>query len=218
MKKMELKAPLVDVYQTLLSAWGPQHWWPGRTRFEVIVGAILTQNTAWINVERAIQRLRQERALTPQHLHEVDLKTLAEWIRPAGYYNVKARRLRAFTQMLFDSFDGKLDRLFALPQDHLRTTLLQVNGIGRETADSIILYAAGQPQFVIDAYTRRILERHEWADAKADYDELADLFTRSIPVDMQMYNEFHALIVRLGKDYCRPRPRCESCPLQSFLP
>lgn len=210
--------PLHEIYQTLLTAWGPQHWWPGRTRFEIIVGAILTQNTAWTNVEKAIQRLRREKALTPQRLHEVKLETLAEWIRPAGYYNVKARRLRAFTATLFEDFEGKLNKLFALPQEELRATLLEIKGIGRETADSIILYAANRPQFVIDAYTRRILERHGWANAKADYDELAELFVSQLPPDITVYNEFHALIVNLGKDYCRPRPRCEDCPLRSFLP
>ena len=210
--------PLNAVYHTLLTAWGPQHWWPGRTRFEVIVGAILTQNTAWTNVERAIQRLRREKALTPQRLHEVELETLAEWIRPAGYYNVKARRLRAFTDTLFAEFDGKLNRLFALPQAELRTTLLGIKGIGRETADSIILYAAHRPQFVIDTYTRRVLERHEWADGRAEYDQLADLSASHLPRDVSVYNEFHALIVKLGKDYCRPRPRCSDCPLLPFLP
>lgn len=210
--------PLAAVYHALWQAWGPQHWWPGRTRFEVVVGAILTQNTAWSNVEKAISRLRRERALTPARLHAVEQATLAEWIRPAGYYNVKARRLRAFTHMLFDSFAGRLDRLFALPQETLRATLLAVHGIGKETADSMILYAAQRPQFVVDAYTRRMLERHQWGDAAAEYDEVAALFVRALPVDVQVYNEYHALIVRLGKDHCRPRPRCDTCPLRSWLP
>ena len=209
-------APLQAVYSDLYRAWGPQHWWPGRTRFEVIVGAILTQNTAWANVEKAIRNLRVARALTPRALHEAELDTLAEWIRPAGYFNVKARRLRAFTDLLVDRFDGKLNRLFALETSLLRTTLLSVNGIGPETADSILLYAGQRPRFVIDAYTRRVLERHGWAAADATYDEVAALFMQALPRDVALYNEFHALFVRLGKDHCKPRPQCAACPLRGW--
>ncbi len=210
--------PFRAVYDDLYRAWGPQHWWPGRTRFEIIVGAILTQNTAWTNVEKAIRRLRIERALNPKSLHRADLRTLAEWIRPAGYYNVKAKRLRAFTGMLFGRFDGKLSRLFALDTPTLRDTLLSVNGIGPETADSIILYAAHRPRFVIDTYTRRVLVRHGWIDRRAGYDDIAEQFMRAIPEDTSLYNEFHALIVRLGKEHCRARPHCEACPLKAYLP
>ncbi len=210
--------PLPAVYKTLYRAWGPQHWWPGRTRFEIIVGAILTQNTAWTNVEKAIRRLRQAHALNPKTMHGADLRTLAEWIRPAGYYNTKARRLRAFTELLFARFDGKLNRLFALDTAALREALLAVNGIGPETADSIMLYAAHRPQFVVDAYTRRVLARHQWMDPRADYNAIAALFMDALPQDVQLYNEFHALIVRLGKQYCKTRPQCEACPLRSYLP
>ncbi len=217
-KRMSRKIPLRSVYDELFKTWGPQHWWPGRTPFEVAVGAILTQHTSWTNVEKAIQRLRAARALTPRAMHHAELADLAEWIRPAGYYNVKARRLRAFTTFLFSKFGGRLNRLFALDTSALRGALLSVKGIGPETADSIILYAAHRPVFVIDAYTRRMLDRHGWLDASASYDEAARLFTAALPADTSLYNEYHALIVRLGKTYCGTKPRCEACPLRHRLP
>ena len=217
-KENKAKPPLAAVYDELWRAWGPQHWWPGRTRFEVIVGAILTQNTAWSNVEQAIRRLRRARACSPRPLHEASLAQLADWIRPAGYFNVKARRLRAFTTMLFDDFDGSLNRLFALDTPALRAQLLAVNGIGSETADSILLYAAQRPQFVVDAYTRRVLERHHWISPQATYDQIAALFMALLPSDTRVYNEYHALIVRLGKDHCKTKPQCAACPLRHRLP
>lgn len=216
--KNKRRPPLRRVYKTLFQAWGPQHWWPGRTRFEVIVGAILTQNTAWTNVEKAIARLRRAKALTPARLHQADLQDLAEWIRPAGYFNVKARRLRAFTSLLFERHKGSLSHLFALDTPTLRQTLLSVNGIGPETADSIILYAAQRPVFVVDAYTRRVLLRHNWLSPEAGYDDIARLFMDQLPPDTALYNEYHALIVKLGKDFCRPTPRCAHCPLKPYLP
>jgi endonuclease III related protein len=216
--KRSAPPPLQAVYEELYAAWGPQQWWPGRTRFEVIVGAILTQNTAWTNVEKAITRLRGARLLTPAALHDADVEAVAEWIRPAGYFRVKARRLRAFTTMLFEQFNGQLNRLFALDSARLRQVLLAVNGIGPETADSILLYAAGRRQFVVDAYTRRLLSRHGWLDAAAGYDEAAQLFTDAVLPDIDLYNEYHALIVRLGKTFCRPVPRCATCPLRHRLP
>ncbi|MBN1268643.1 MAG: endonuclease III domain-containing protein [Kiritimatiellae bacterium] len=206
------------MYEVLFRAWGPQGWWPGRTRTEIIVGAILTQNTAWSNVEKAIRRLRRERALSLAALHAVPEQRLAEWIRPAGYYNIKARRLRAFTTMVANRFGGRLEKLFALDTPGLRQTLLEVNGIGPETADSILLYAAGRPVFVVDAYTHRILLRHGWIGPQAGYDEIAGLFTSALPRSVRVYNECHALIVRLGKDYCRATPRCDRCPLRPLLP
>ena len=210
--------PLRAAYRALFDAWGPQAWWPARTRIEIVVGAILTQNTAWTNVERAIARLRRERALNARRLHEVDLRTLAAWLRPAGTFNVKARRLRAFTTMLAERFGGSLDRLFELETPALRETLLAVHGIGPETADCILLYAANRPVFVVDAYTRRILHRHGWMDHDAPYDEVARLFRRRVAPDARTYNEYHALLVRLAKNHCRTRPRCEACPLRSMLP
>ncbi len=211
-------APLRAVYRTLYRTWGPQHWWPGRTRLEIIVGAILTQNTAWTNVERAIRRLRQARALNLPALRAASLDHLAGWIRPAGYFNVKARRLKSFVSFLYASYAGRLDRLFAEPDERLRRTLLSVNGIGPETADSILLYAAQRPVFVVDAYTRRVLVRHGWIRSRATYDDIASFMTAHLPRDIRLFNEFHALIVRLGEEHCRPTPRCDTCPLQRWLP
>lgn len=205
-------------YRALFSAFGPRHWWPARTRMEMIAGAILTQNTAWTNVEKAIRRLRAERALTPRALHDTGLGQLAEWIRPAGYFNVKARRLRAFTSMLERDFGGSLRRLFALDTKALRRALLDVKGIGPETADSILLYAAQRPVFVVDAYTRRFLVRHGWLETKATYEQTARLFHDRLPEEARLFNEYHALVVELGKRYCRARPRCGECPLRRWLP
>lgn len=210
--------PVRPVYRALLRHFGPQHWWPGRTRFEIIVGAILTQNTAWTNVEQAIARLRTARVLTPARLHALPAAHLAELIRPAGYYNLKALRLHNFTTLLHRSFGGSLDRLFRLPTPDLRATLLAVKGIGPETADSILLYAAGRPVFVVDAYTRRLVERHGWLPPQVGYDEVAACFTRVVPPARAVYNEYHALLVALGKHYCRPKPRCAACPLRRWLP
>lgn len=218
MSRTRRHPPLQDVYRALFAQWGPQHWWPGRTRFEIIAGAILTQNTAWTNVEKAIRRLRKERALTLDALHRAPDRQVAEWIRPAGFFRLKARRLKAFTRMVTNDFEGHLSKLFALDTNELRHVLLDVNGIGPETADSILLYAAHRPVFVVDAYTRRILSRHGWLAANASYDEVAACVTAHIPRDIQMYNEYHALLVRLAKEYCRTKPRCAACPLRPWLP
>jgi endonuclease-3 related protein len=209
--------PLRAVYRALAAHYGPQHWWPARTRFEMMVGAILTQNTAWANVKRAIARLRRTRALTPRRMHALPLSELAERIRPAGYFNVKARRLRAFTGWLIAAYGGSIRRMLRTPPERLREELLAVNGIGPETADSILLYAGGHPVFVVDAYTRRFLIRHGWLNEGATYDEVAAVFTRRLPRDPALYNEFHALIVALGKRHCRAAPRCETCPLKPWL-
>ena len=217
MNRSAKSSPLAAIFRALLKHFGPQHWWPGRTRLEVCVGAILTQNTAWTNVEHAIRNLRRARALNLPALHVAPLPQLAAWIRPAGYFNVKARRLRAFTTLVTERFGGRLEKLFALPTTQLRAALLAVNGIGPETADSIMLYAAQQPVFVVDAYTRRFLHRHGWISAKASYDEVATLFTAHLPGDEKLFNEFHALIVALGKNYCRTRPLCAKCPLRRWL-
>lgn len=213
-----MSMPVQKVYERLFVAFGPQHWWPGRTRLEIIVGAILTQNTAWTNVERAIRRLKKARALNLHRLHTADLETLAERIRPAGYYHVKARRLRAFTQRMVDRFDGDLRKLFMLETSALRHVLLDINGIGPETADSILLYAAGRSVFVVDAYTRRFMMRHGWIGREATYEKIAQMFMEQGPGTAAWCNEYHALIVALGKDLCRPAPRCSECPLRSMLP
>jgi endonuclease-3 related protein len=206
-------------YQALLRAYGPQHWWPGRTRFEVIVGTILTQSTSWSNVELAIAALRSEKLLSPVALEQVSLRRLARLIRPSGYFRQKARKLKAFVHFLRERHQGSLDKLLATPTGELREQLLSVHGIGPETADSILLYAGGHPVFVVDAYARRILERHRLARASQIYEEIRQLFERNLPSSPPLFNEYHALIVHTGKHFCFKRePHCAQCALQPFLP
>jgi endonuclease-3 related protein len=206
-------------YDALFRAYGPQHWWPGRTRFEVIVGAILTQNTSWSNVERAIAGLRREKLLSPGAIEQVPLRHLYGLIRPSGYFRQKARKLKAFVEFLRRRYDGSLTKMFATSTGELREQLLGVHGIGPETADSILLYAGGHPLFVVDAYARRILERHNLADEKQSYEEIRRLFEASLPMSAPLFNEYHALIVHTGKHFCRKREACcEGCALRPFLP
>jgi endonuclease III related protein len=208
---------LLKAYQLLDEVLGPQHWWPGDTSFEVIVGAILTQSTAWTNVEKAIGNLSREGLLTPRTLSRVGLRKLAALIHSSGYFNQKAKRLKNFLAYL--SRYATLDRMFEEPTETLREELLAIKGLGPETADSILLYAAGRPVFVVDAYTRRILSRHGWSDEKAAYGEIQDLFYSQLPRDVRLFNQYHALLVNVGKNYCKRRePRCSECPLQSMLP
>jgi endonuclease III related protein len=210
---------LTDVYRRLFEAFGPQHWWPGESPFEVIVGAILTQNTSWQNVERAIHNLREADLLEPHALYAVPVKELEELIHPAGYFRVKARRLRSLLEFLVERYDGSLDAMFGVGLYDLRRQLLAVNGIGPETADSILLYAGGLASFVVDAYTHRVFARHGWIDFEADYHQIQDYVHGELPQEVPLYNEFHALLVRLGKDYCRKtKPQCPECPLQKMLP
>jgi len=208
-----MTSDLRDIYRRLLRRFGPQHWWPGQTRFEIIIGAILTQNTNWSNVEKAIANLKKAGVLTADKLHAVDIKKLAELIRPAGYYNIKAARLKSFLDWLFENYAGKLKNLKDVPTDRLRRELLGVKGIGPETADSILLYAFERPVFVVDAYTARIAARHHLIDEGAGYDEIKDFFESHLPAEVALFNEYHALLVRLGKEFCRPTPRCDRCPL-----
>lgn len=209
---------LQSYYDALFRAHGPQHWWPGRTRFEVIVGAILTQNTSWSNVERAIRDLRSEKLLSPVAIERISPARLARLIRSSGYFRQKARKLKAFVHFLRDTHQGSLTRMFRTPTAVLREQLLAVHGIGPETADSILLYAGKHPVFVVDAYTRRILERHHLAPGKRSYDEIRALFEQSLPPSAALFNEYHGLIVRTGKDFCRARaPLCENCALKPFL-
>jgi endonuclease-3 related protein len=212
------RSPLPRWYEALYKALGPQHWWPAETPFEVIVGAILTQNTTWANVERAIANLRTAGALTPEALGRVPLAKLARLVKPSGYFRQKARKLKAFVRFLYKRYDGSLEKMFQTPTERLREELLRVNGIGPETADSILLYAGNHPIFVVDAYTKRILVRHGFTDAKAKYDNVRLLFERHLPRDPALYNEYHALLVHVGKNWCRPREaRCDACPLRGFL-
>jgi len=207
---------LTEIYRLLYDALGPQHWWPGETRFEIITGAILTQNTNWANVEKAIKSLKSAECLIPEKLHHLDLAQLAQLIRPAGYYNIKAKRLKNFVNWLFDNYQGEPANLEGIDTYRLREELLEIKGVGRETADSILLYAFEKPIFVVDAYTARIVFRHGLIGPDADYEQLRELFESSLPADIQLYNEYHALLVRVGKEFCRPKARCADCPLEKL--
>jgi endonuclease-3 related protein len=224
-------------YLLMHDRFGHQHWWPGETPFEVCVGAILTQNTNWSNVERAITHLKSARVLEPERLFALPEAELAGLIRPAGYFNVKARRLRAFLRVLVEAFDGDLHRMFSGETPSVRHRLLAINGIGPETADSMLLYAGGHQSFVIDAYTRRIFERHGWqggatenrkprpdVDGPFSYHALRTLCQKALkekrgPVQLDYWQDYHAQLVMVGKHYCRPSdPRCDECPLRPLLP
>ncbi|MBL7085086.1 MAG: endonuclease III domain-containing protein [Candidatus Omnitrophica bacterium] len=208
---------LTNIYKRLYSYFGPQHWWPAENAFEVVVGAILTQNTAWSNVEKAISHLKRNKLISPQRLYNARVKTIAKLIRPCGYYNLKAARIKAFLEVLFAEFKGSLCEMFSLNSKVLREKLLQIKGVGPETADSILLYAANRKVFVVDAYTRRFLWRHKLIEDQASYEQIQGLFERNLPHRSKLFNEYHALIVRLGKEFCRSKPRCNICPLTGIL-
>ena len=207
---------LEEIYKRLLNRFGPQRWWPAQTRFEVIVGAILTQNTGWENVKRAIANLKKKNLLTPQKIKNIHVRKLAALIRPAGYFNIKAKRLKNFINFLFKEYQGSLDKMNREYWPNLRIKLLSVNGIGPETADSILLYAFEKPVFVIDAYTKRMLYRHNLIGRQADYQSVQSLFMDNLSQDKKLYNEYHALLVRLGKELCKSKPLCEICPLNNL--
>jgi endonuclease-3 related protein len=209
---MSAAALLREIYARLLAHFGPQHWWPGETPFEVMVGAVLTQNTSWQNVEKAIANLKEAGLLSPAALAALPSEVLAEQIRPAGYHNLKAGRLKNLLALI--TAQGGAEALLAQPTAELRELLLAVKGIGPETADSIVLYAAGRPVFVVDAYTHRICSRHGLIAADCDYFQLQELFMDNLAENAALFNEYHALLVRLGKDFCKKsKPRCEACPL-----
>jgi endonuclease-3 related protein len=210
--------PLREYFQELLGHYGPQHWWPGETPFEVMVGAILTQNTSWKNAEKAIRHLKAYDLLTPEKILDLDLETLALAIKPAGTYNLKARRLKNFVSWFLLGHQADVAKLRTLDPGRLRDELLEIQGIGPETADSILLYALGIPTFVVDAYTYRVLTRHARAGEESTYDDLKELLERELPRERGLYNEFHALLVAVGKEYCRAKPRCDRCPLRKYLP
>jgi len=207
---------LTEIYKLLYDAFGPQHWWPGESRFEIMVGAILTQNTNWRNVEKAIDNLKLARSLSPQALHRMNVDRLAELIRPAGYYNVKAKRLRNFVDWFFENYGGDVANLQNVHTERLREELLSIKGIGRETADSILIYALERPVFVVDAYTARIVIRHELIEPEADYEQLRQLFQSNLTEDVALFNEYHALLVRAGKEFCKTKARCAGCPLEKL--
>ncbi|MBI3595864.1 MAG: endonuclease III domain-containing protein [Nitrospirae bacterium] len=208
---------LEGYYRRLLKAYGPQHWWPADSRFEIMIGAILTQNTAWRNVERAVANIKREGLMTPRALHRVSMRQLAEMIRPSGYFRVKAGRIKAFVRFLIQQYEGDLRRMMSEPVGILRSKLLSVKGIGSETADSILLYAGDVPVFVIDAYTRRVLSRHRLIPSKVSYDRLQRFFMDHLQPRAALYNEYHALLVKVGKEHCRPTPACQGCPLKVYL-
>jgi endonuclease III related protein len=214
-----VKKKLAAIYNALYRHFGPQRWWPGRTPFEVMVGAVLTQSTSWANVEKAIANLRKEKLLSPAALHRTPRARLARLIRPAGYYTVKARRLAAFTGFFLSEFGGSAKVMAAADGMLLRPRLLSVHGIGEETADSILLYALNKPFFVVDAYTKRIFSRHGLCEPGISYAGLQSVFAQALKPEPAFFNEFHALIVAVGKNYCRKQaPRCRYCPLQRFGP
>ena len=205
---------LRDMYERLYTFFGPQQWWPGETSFEVMIGAVLTQNTNWNNVEKAIDNLKRVGMLSYDKLAEVPADLLAEYIRPAGYFNIKAGRLKNLFEMIDEEFDGDVELMLQQDADALRQTLLSVKGIGPETADSILLYAVQHPIFVVDAYTYRILLRHDLIPEDFSYDDIQQLFMDNLEPDTNLYNEFHALLVCVGKEFCKKtKPRCEECPL-----
>ncbi|MFC1990983.1 endonuclease III domain-containing protein [Chloroflexota bacterium] len=204
---------LKDIYHRLWFRYGPQHWWPAQESFEVIIGAILTQSAAWTNVEKAIANLKTAGVLSPEALHRLPQSDIAKLIYPCGYYNSKALKLKSFVRWLGEHYEYSLDKLFGNNIDFIRQKLLSVHGIGQETADSIILYAANKPIFVIDAYTRRIISRIGLALTGDSYTAYQNLFMANLPANARLFNEYHALLVHLAKNVCRPRPLCRQCCL-----
>ena len=207
---------LMETYNLLFAAFGPQNWWPAETELEMMVGAILTQNTSWNNVEKAIQNLKERDLLSIRGLGEIPASILAGYIRPAGYYNLKAKRLKNLIKFIEDKYNGDVDRLFSPDTDAIRKGLLSVKGIGMETADSIVLYGAGRPVFVVDTYTHRILARHGLIEEEAGYNDLQVFLMDNLPHDVEFFKEFHALMVKAGKDFCRRKPLCSNCPLENL--
>ena len=207
---------LTEIYDLLFKRFGSQHWWPGDSQFEIIVGAVLTQNTNWANVEKAIANLKTANALSPGALFNMPREQLAVLIKPAGYFNIKAKRLGNLLDWLCNEYSGELENVEQLNTSRLREELLSIKGIGPETADSILLYAFNRPVFVVDTYTARICGRHGLIEPPFEYEQLQELFQYNLPEDVKMFNEFHALLVQVGKEYCRPKAKCAGCPLESL--
>ncbi len=212
----ENRKNLIWIYNQLYQFFGPQHWWPARTPFEVMIGAILTQNTSWLNVEKAINNLKRDNLLEIEKIKHLNTDKLASIIKPAGYYNIKARRIKNLVKLLCSIYSSDFDKMSDLDLSKLRTELLSINGIGPETADSILLYALNKPVFVIDAYTRRVLARHNILDEEATYECFQIYFMNNLPHDIRLFKEFHALLVQLGKNICRKVPACDVCPLKTL--
>jgi len=216
MDNQPISQTLLNIYRQLMSCYGPQHWWPAEEPFEIIAGAILTQSAAWGNVEKAIANLKSAKALSPEALRQFPLPEIARLIHPCGYYNAKALKLKSFALWLGEHYSDDLNKLFANNIDYLRQQLLSIHGIGQETADSIILYAANKPIFVIDAYTRRIINRIGLAPSGNSYAAYQVLFMDNLPADAGLFNEYHALLVCLGKNVCRKSPLCHQCCLSNL--
>jgi len=214
---MQKRDILLKIYNSLYNFFGPLNWWPGDTPFEIIVGAILTQNTSWNNVEKAIDNLKKENLLDPQKLYYLNQEELAQLIKPSGYYNIKAQRVKNFVNIFVNDFEGSSEKMFSGDSKELRKKLLNINGIGPETADSILLYAGKKPFFVVDAYTKRIFSRHKLISKDSTYYQVQEFFSKNLDRDVKLFNEFHAQIVMLGKTICTSKnPDCSKCPI-AFL-
>lgn len=209
---------LMEMFQNLLNHFGPQRWWPAETELEMMVGAVLTQNTNWKNVKKALNNLKEGNLLSLHKLSTLSTSEVAEVIRPAGYFNIKAKRLKNLIDFIVEHYQAELSMFLTEETQALREGLLSVKGIGPETADSILLYAVRRPVFVVDAYTHRIMKRHGMTDEQASYYELQALFMDHLPEDSALFNEFHALLVKTGKEYCRRKPLCDICPLEAWGP
>ena len=208
---------LYEIYERLFAHFGPQNWWPADTPFEICVGAILTQNASWKNVKIAINNLKKKNLLDPFKLYEIPLETLSQIIKPSGFYNIKAKRLKNFVKFLIENYQGDLNILFSKGLEKAKEELFNIKGLGKETVDSILLYAGNFPIFVVDAYTYRILHRHSLVPEEATYEEIQALFMENLPQDHQLFNEFHALLVACGKNFCKKKePLCETCPLKTI--
>jgi len=214
---MQKRDILLKIYKSLYDFFGPLNWWPGDTPFEIMVGAILTQNTSWSNVETAINNLKKENLLEPRKLYRINQAELAQLIKPSGYYNIKAQRLKNFINLFVNEFEGSAEKMFSDDNKELRKKLLNINGIGPETADSILLYAGKKPFFVVDAYTKRIFFRHKLISRDSTYYQIQEFFNQNLDQDVKLFNEFHAQIVMLGKTICTSKnPDCAKCPI-AFL-
>ncbi len=211
-----MKEKLKDMYKKMLSFFGPQNWWPADTPLEVMIGAILTQNTNWKNVEKAINNLKEKGLLDILKIHKMPEQELSLLIKSAGYFKIKAKRVKNLISHIVKNYNADLNKFFSLDTESLRRELLSIKGIGPETADSILLYAAHRPVFVVDAYTFRIMKRHNMIWDDIGYEELQELFMKNLPCDEQLFNEFHALIVQTGKQFCKKKPLCKGCPLDGW--
>ncbi len=215
MKKTQQR--LLNIFNVLLESFGKRNWWPGETELEIIVGAVLTQNTSWKNVEKAINNLKHHNALNIDTLYKMDRETLASIVKSSGFYNIKSYRLKNIINVIYKEYSSNIYNLKILNVSEIRNRLLDINGIGKETADSIILYALDKPIFVVDVYTKRFLKNHRLYNGQFDYDSVQEFFMKNLPYDTYLFNEFHALIVYLCQNFCKKNPICSTCPLERDL-